>query len=54
MNDETDETEILEAQRPRRERRAPDRYGDWVIYGAREEDDPKMIEEALSINEKEN
>ena len=53
MNDETDDAETLETQRPRRERKIPDRYGDWVMYAAGEDDDPKTMEEALSSSEKE-
>ena len=53
MNDDTDNSETLEAERPRRERKAPECYGDWVTYAAQEEDDPKTTEEALSNGEKE-
>ena len=45
------EAEDVNQQRPQRERRAPDRLGDWV-YVAKDLHDPMTVEEALSRKNK--
>ena len=52
QNEETDEPESAESTQPRRERKPPDRYGEWV-YVAQEEAEPTTIQEAFTSNEKE-
>ena len=42
----------MNEERPQRERRPPDRYGEWV-YVADNTCDPKSVDEAVSSNNKE-
>lgn len=49
--EEVNQQEINE-ERPQRERRPPDRYGEWV-YVADNTCDPKTVDEAVSSNNKE-
>ena len=49
--EEVNKREINE-ERPQRERRPPDRYGEWV-YVADNTCDPKTVDEAVSSNNKE-
>ena len=49
--EENNESEVTEQQRPSRERKAPDRYEEWV-YLAHEVDDRARVKEALSNTDK--
>ena len=44
--EEQDNTEQEEQNRPRRERRPPDRYGEWVYIA--QDEDPNSYSDALS------
>ena len=52
-DDENDEPRPRDPPRPRREINPPNRYGDWVVHIAKQDDDPKSIREALSSEDKE-
>ena len=50
-NEKNKESEVTERQLLSRERKNPDRYGEWV-YLAHEVDDPATVKEALSSTDK--
>ena len=51
--EESDHNENEEQVRPRRTRRAPDYYGEWVYLAENEIREPKSVSEVMSSNEKE-